>query len=278
MVLRFIVSLSLKVLMVLEEKYVLTGSIIFSTNVNFLNQCFSGRCFSRGSCVRHNMGRTSRNGSRCWSRYKVWYFCRITWRCQKPRALFYRHAALHCPGYLPLLGSDDQSWGWNLVDNTLMHNGEQLGVYPRANNPPKYQVRCFINVQLISFHRRRGQKFKTTVLNFHAKMSSNTHSLGSGSRWHYFAAWMNHVLFNIGSPIDQQPFSRLLSAALTPLQICKGFTFGKLSPMSCKVSRPVKRFFYLLACHLQGKSYLTLISYCVLYSRPLFCCNRGKKA
>ncbi|KAK6022167.1 50S ribosomal protein L3 [Ostertagia ostertagi] len=51
-----------------------------------------------------------------------------------------RHAALHCPGYLPLLGSDDQSWGWNLVDNTLIHNGEQLGVYPRSNNPPKYQV------------------------------------------------------------------------------------------------------------------------------------------
>ncbi|CAI4230591.1 unnamed protein product [Auanema sp. JU1783] len=51
-----------------------------------------------------------------------------------------RHAALHCPGYVPLLGSDEQSWGWNLVDNALLHNGEQLGIYPRVNNPPKYQV------------------------------------------------------------------------------------------------------------------------------------------
>ncbi|GMR42026.1 hypothetical protein PMAYCL1PPCAC_12221, partial [Pristionchus mayeri] len=51
-----------------------------------------------------------------------------------------KHAALHCPGYVALLGSDDQSWGWNLVDNSLLHNAEQLGVYPRVNNPPKYQV------------------------------------------------------------------------------------------------------------------------------------------
>ena len=47
---------------------------------------------------------------------------------------------MHCPGYVPLLGSDDQSWGWNLVDNNLLYNGEQYGVYPRVNNPPKYQV------------------------------------------------------------------------------------------------------------------------------------------
>lgn len=53
----------------------------------------------------------------------------------------YRHAALHCPGYLALIGSDDQSWGWNLVDNTVVHNGEILGKYPRLlNNTPKYQV------------------------------------------------------------------------------------------------------------------------------------------
>ncbi|CAB3402951.1 unnamed protein product [Caenorhabditis bovis] len=51
-----------------------------------------------------------------------------------------RHAALHCVGYIALLGSDEQSWGWNLVDNVLMHNSEQLGIYPRINNPPKYEV------------------------------------------------------------------------------------------------------------------------------------------
>ncbi|KAF1761720.1 hypothetical protein GCK72_009976 [Caenorhabditis remanei] len=51
-----------------------------------------------------------------------------------------KHAALQCAGYIALLGSDDQSWGWNLVDNVLMHNGTQLGVYPKINNPPKYEV------------------------------------------------------------------------------------------------------------------------------------------
>ncbi|CAD5221712.1 unnamed protein product [Bursaphelenchus xylophilus] len=51
-----------------------------------------------------------------------------------------KHAALHCPGYVALLGSDDQSWGWNLVDNTLLYNGNCVGSYPRLNNPPKYQV------------------------------------------------------------------------------------------------------------------------------------------
>ncbi|KHJ93906.1 DNA-directed RNA polymerase II subunit RPB2 family protein [Oesophagostomum dentatum] len=75
-----------------------------------------------------------------------------------------RHAALHCPGYLPLLGSDDQSWGWNLVDNTLIHNGEQLGVYPRVNNPPKYQVGERVRLVLdcdrhIVYFERAGYEF-----------------------------------------------------------------------------------------------------------------------
>ncbi|CAJ0598741.1 unnamed protein product [Cylicocyclus nassatus] len=75
-----------------------------------------------------------------------------------------RHAALHCPGYLPLLGSDDQSWGWNLVDNTLIHNGEQLGVYPRVNNPPKYQVGERVRLVLdcdrhIVYFERAGSEF-----------------------------------------------------------------------------------------------------------------------
>lgn len=51
-----------------------------------------------------------------------------------------RHAALHCPGYHPLLGSDDQSWGWNLVNGNLQHNGEVLCTYPRRNNAPKYKI------------------------------------------------------------------------------------------------------------------------------------------
>ncbi|OZC11466.1 ribosomal protein L3 [Onchocerca flexuosa] len=41
-----------------------------------------------------------------------------------------KHAALHCQGYVALLGSDDQSWGWNLVDNQLLHNNVQICSYP----------------------------------------------------------------------------------------------------------------------------------------------------
>ena len=34
-----------------------------------------------------------------------------------------------------------QSWGWNLVDNHLLHNGDSQGNYPQLNNAPKYQVK-----------------------------------------------------------------------------------------------------------------------------------------
>ncbi len=62
-----------------------------------------------------------------------------------------KHAALQCPGYLPLLGSDDQGWGWNLVDNTLLHNGENKGQFPEQRTeqkPPKYQVGLHLHVFL----------------------------------------------------------------------------------------------------------------------------------
>ena len=51
-----------------------------------------------------------------------------------------KEAPLQCHGYVALLGSDDQSWGWNLVDNRLLHNGDTHGNYPLLNNAPKYQV------------------------------------------------------------------------------------------------------------------------------------------
>ncbi|KAG7259562.1 hypothetical protein CRUP_027138 [Coryphaenoides rupestris] len=35
-----------------------------------------------------------------------------------------KRASMQCQGYVALLGSDDQSWGWNLVDNNLLHNGQ----------------------------------------------------------------------------------------------------------------------------------------------------------
>lgn len=52
-----------------------------------------------------------------------------------------KRAPMQCQGYVALLGSDDQSWGWNLVDNNLLHNGEVNGNFPQCNNAPKYQVR-----------------------------------------------------------------------------------------------------------------------------------------
>lgn len=51
-----------------------------------------------------------------------------------------KRAQMQCQGYVALLGSDDQSWGWNLVDNNLLHNGEVNGNFPQCNNAPKYQV------------------------------------------------------------------------------------------------------------------------------------------
>ena len=51
-----------------------------------------------------------------------------------------KEAAAQCPGYVALLGSDSESWGWNLVDNHLLHNGDSQGNYPQLNNAPKYQV------------------------------------------------------------------------------------------------------------------------------------------
>lgn len=49
-------------------------------------------------------------------------------------------APVQCPGYVALLGSNSESWGWNLVDNHLLHNGDSQGNYPLLNNAPKYQV------------------------------------------------------------------------------------------------------------------------------------------
>lgn len=59
-----------------------------------------------------------------------------------------KRASMQCQGYVALLGSDDQSWGWNLVDNNLLHNGEVNGNFPQCNNAPKYQVgaACYLSL------------------------------------------------------------------------------------------------------------------------------------
>ena len=51
-----------------------------------------------------------------------------------------KEAPVQISGYVPLLGSISESWGWNLVDNRLLHNGDCHGNYPLLNNSPKYQT------------------------------------------------------------------------------------------------------------------------------------------
>ncbi|MBZ3870678.1 F-box/SPRY domain-containing protein 1 [Sciurus carolinensis] len=51
-----------------------------------------------------------------------------------------KRAPMQCQGYVALLGSDEQSWGWNLVDNNLLHNGDVNGSFPQCNNARKYQI------------------------------------------------------------------------------------------------------------------------------------------
>lgn len=60
-----------------------------------------------------------------------------------------KEAALQCHGYMALLGADEQSWGWNLVENHLLHNGDNQGNYPLLSNAPKYQVFRLITIILV---------------------------------------------------------------------------------------------------------------------------------
>uniref|UniRef100_A0A914CH92 F-box/SPRY domain-containing protein 1 n=1 Tax=Acrobeloides nanus TaxID=290746 RepID=A0A914CH92_9BILA len=72
-----------------------------------------------------------------------------------------KHAAMQCHGYIPLLGSDDQSWGWNLVDNQVIHNGT-MRPYPGTNNPPKYQPLSYAYYNLtllVELYFEKGSEF-----------------------------------------------------------------------------------------------------------------------
>jgi F-box protein 45 len=57
-----------------------------------------------------------------------------------------KDASLQNHGYVASL--DDSSWGWNLVDNQLLHDGETKGNFPLLNNPPKYEIGEIITVIL----------------------------------------------------------------------------------------------------------------------------------
>ncbi|KAH9388340.1 F-box/SPRY domain-containing protein 1 [Tyrophagus putrescentiae] len=51
-----------------------------------------------------------------------------------------KEATLQAAGYVPLIGSNVHSWGWNLVENSLVHGGHCTGAYPRLANAPRYQT------------------------------------------------------------------------------------------------------------------------------------------
>ena len=74
-----------------------------------------------------------------------------------------KNSPMQCHGYVGLLGSDDQSWGWNLVDNHLLHNGDTQGNYPQLNNAPKYQVgeriRVILDCENSTLSFERGYEF-----------------------------------------------------------------------------------------------------------------------
>jgi len=57
-----------------------------------------------------------------------------------------KDAPLQCNGYVPLVGSNENSWGWNLAENNLVHKSELCGSYPLLVNAPKYEVRTGINL------------------------------------------------------------------------------------------------------------------------------------
>ena len=41
---------------------------------------------------------------------------------------------------MALIGSDNQTFGYNLVDNSLLHDGKRIGDFPRLKNAAKYSI------------------------------------------------------------------------------------------------------------------------------------------
>ncbi|XP_077291765.1 F-box synaptic protein isoform X2 [Arctopsyche grandis] len=74
-----------------------------------------------------------------------------------------KDASLQCPGYVALLGSNQHSWGWNLVENHLLHNGEVRGNYPTLHNSKSYQVgetiRVILDCENKTLSFERGYEF-----------------------------------------------------------------------------------------------------------------------
>lgn len=109
-----------------------------------------------------------------------------------------KEATLQCHGYTPLIGADDQSWGWNLVDNHLLHNGDAQGTYPSLNNAPKYQIGERVRVILdcddntLSFeknYRFLGVAFRGKYYFFIVNLFLNCHKI------HFIIKKYNNYIF-----------------------------------------------------------------------------------
>jgi len=76
-----------------------------------------------------------------------------------------QHEVVRLSGYKPLLGSSNESWAWNLVDNHVYHGGKKRGNYPnmennqlcRYNMGEKITVILDMEDKTLSFER--GSKF-----------------------------------------------------------------------------------------------------------------------
>ncbi|XP_022801256.1 SPRY domain-containing SOCS box protein 4-like [Stylophora pistillata] len=63
-------------------------------------------------------------------------------------------APLQCLGYLPLIGSNSESWGWNLSKNVTFHDGN-ASPYP-VNNPGFFvpdTVYCILDMDNLTLRR-----------------------------------------------------------------------------------------------------------------------------
>ncbi|XKL61008.1 hypothetical protein PGB90_008065 [Kerria lacca] len=70
-----------------------------------------------------------------------------------------KEAPLQCNGYVPLIGSNDYSWGWNLAENNLIHKGDVCGNYPLLANAPKYEVEIYKKKVLLQI----GEKIRVIL-------------------------------------------------------------------------------------------------------------------
>lgn len=111
------------------------SSNLSSKNIRVLNNGFVFHRRPVGQSTDICKGKLGfRSGRHCWE--IIWYGPVGTVAMV---GVSTRYSPVHCRGYLPLLGIDDKSWGWNLVSSSLLHNNEDCGDYPHLEEQ-KFKV------------------------------------------------------------------------------------------------------------------------------------------